>query len=329
MKILLVDVDSKIPNLALMKISTYHKQLGNNVVLKKIGLDGYPKKKHIVVDAFGYDNVYASTLFVANQKCYEIKNCKNIEIGGTGYDIEKKLPIIIDDLDPDYSIYPENDTSVGFITRGCVRDCYFCVVRKKEGLIYKYRDINQIVKHKKVDFLDNNILAYNKHLEILQELIDKKIYCWFNSGLDIRLINDKNAELLSKLKYLGEYTFAFDLIENEEIINKKLQILKKYIDKDWKLKFDLYVNPKDDISDILFRINWCRKNKVLPYVMRDKSCWESENNEFYVDLAAYCNQPNIFKKMSWEEFLNKRHTKQERIQSSLNLWREGIKNVQI
>jgi hypothetical protein len=56
MNILLVDVDSKIPNLALMKLSAWHKAKGNQVVLQKLGISGYPgKKKPVTVDTTGYD----------------------------------------------------------------------------------------------------------------------------------------------------------------------------------------------------------------------------------------------------------------------------------
>ena len=120
------------------------------------------------------------------------------------------MPDEIEKLAPDYSVYPDNDTSYGFITRGCIRNCGFCYVPKKEGNIKKVCDIDQIVRHKKVEFLDNNILAYPTHKVILQELIDKKIKCSLNQGLDIRLIDRENSTLLSKLRYMGCYIFAFD-----------------------------------------------------------------------------------------------------------------------
>ena len=211
-KILLVDVDSKIPNIALMKLSTYHKELNDNVELKILNYDYYPHNKNYVIYTDDYDLVYVSTIFKNNVGRVKLFGSAEVRFGGVAESLETKLPIDVESCSLDYSIYPDNKISYGFITRGCIRNCYFCVVREKEGLIHKYRNIDQIVKHKKVNFLDNNILAYPKANEILQELIDKKISCWFNSGLDIRLINEENAYLLSQLKYLGEYIFAFDLI---------------------------------------------------------------------------------------------------------------------
>lgn len=331
MKILLVDVDSKIPNLALMKLSTYHKSLGDWVNMEKLGLDGYPTKKKLkVVDAIGYDKVYASCIFTANKDWFKIINCSDVIVGGTGINLIQILPQEIDSLSEDYSIYPDNTWSYGFITRGCIRNCYFCFVPKKEGRITYYRDWKNIVKFKKTDFLDNNFLAYPDHKKILQELINNNIHFKFNSGLDIRLIDGENAKLLSQCNYIGEFIFAFDDKKYENIITTKLNIVKHYVSTDWKLKFDIYCHPSMQMYDTIFRINWCRSNKVLPYLMRDKECWNSKNNNFYVDLAAYCNQPNIFKKMSFEQYIVKRHPSKnsaDRVNESLRLWEGKDENT--
>ncbi len=190
---------------------------------------------------------------------------------------------------------------------------YFCIVPKKERMIYRYRKKDQIVKHRKVKFMDNNILAHKDCEIILQEIIDKNIRCSFNQGLDIRLIDEKKAELLSKTKYLGEYIFAFDNLKDRELIERKLQVLRRFINKDWKLKFFLYCHPDMSITeDIMVRVDWCKKNKVLPYLMRDISCFKSVNKDFYTDLAAWCNQPAFFKKLGFDDFILKRTNNKER-----------------
>ena len=321
MRILLIDVDSKIPNLALMKLSTYYKNLNYSIDFIKLGLSGYPnKKKQVIVDAKEYDRVHCSNVFINNRDKFIIEGCDDINIGGIGsINPHLKLPLEIEYLDCDYSLYPDNDKSYGFITRGCIRNCWFCFVPKTEGKLYKYMDVDKIIKHKKVSFMDNNILAYDKHLEILQYLIDNKIRCEFNQGLDIRLLNDDNALLLSKLNYMGEYVFAFDDLSYKPIIEKKIKLFKKYIEKDWKVKFFVYIHPDMELKTLIDRVEWCRENKCLPYVMRDKECWNSENYEFYVDYAAYCNQPSFFKKMSFELFLEKRHKNRDRIDRVLNI----------
>ncbi|MFW6311209.1 MAG: hypothetical protein ACOC1K_03130 [Nanoarchaeota archaeon] len=215
MKILLLDVDSKIPNLALMKLSSFYKKQKCIVDFKKLNYSGYPKQKKLtVIDAREYDKVLGSIIFTVNKNTVKVENCDKVSFGGTGIDINKKLPPEIDELPEDYSLYPNTDTSYGFITRGCIRDCYFCFVPKKEGMIYKYREPEQIIKHSKVEFLDNNILAWKNHLQILQWLVDKKVKYTFKQGLDLRVLTENNARLLSESRYLGEYIFAFDQLKD-------------------------------------------------------------------------------------------------------------------
>jgi len=308
-KILLVDVDSTIPNIALMRLSTYYKSCGYTIELLRLNIPIYKHLKNpIVIDTNGYYRVFVSTIFKGTMEGVTFSNMDNVDIGGTGSDdIHKTLEEKVETCKCDYSIYPDCDTSVGFISRGCIRNCEFCVVQQKEGKLRQVSNIDDIVCHKKVKFLDNNFLALTNHKELLQELIDKKIRCQFNQGLDIRLVNDENAKLLSKLNYFGEYVFAFDDLKLQSKVEEKLAVLKKYILKDWKIKFFIYCNPKMDIEkDVYHRILWCKENKVLPYFMRHSDCWLSENKQTYNDFSAWCNQPGIFKHHTYEEFCKKR-----------------------
>lgn len=131
MNVGLLPVDSNYPNLALMKLSSYHKSIGDNVEWYNV---------------FGhYDKVYMSKIFsYTPDYCYYI-NC-DVEKGGTGYDIGKELPEIIDKMQPDYSIYPliDKHTAYGFLTRGCPNKCKWCVVPLKEGNIRPYMDVEEI-----------------------------------------------------------------------------------------------------------------------------------------------------------------------------------------
>lgn len=316
MKILLVNVDSKF-NLAIRRMYNYFKE-DHEVVMKDLKLDGYPDRKKVIVDAAGFDKVYSSNIFEINQNRFEIIGCNNVEYGGIGsINPSLKLPIEIEQTEPFY--YPEEDTSYGFLTRGCIRNCFFCKVPKYEGKLKVYNSLESIIKHKKVKFLDNNILAYDKHMEVFQYLINKNVRCDFNQGLDFRLINENNAKLLSQLNYMGEYIFAFDDPKYQPLLEKQLKIIKQYIPKEWKLKFYIYHNREMSIRQLIERVEWCRENKCLPYFMRDINCWDSNERNFYIDYAAYCNQPAFFKKMDFETFLNKRH-KSERIQESLKIY---------
>lgn len=131
MNIGILAVDSNFPNLALMKISAYHKARGDQVEWYN------PLCK--------YDKVYAAKVFTFTPDYNYYINANQIEKGGTGYDIEKVLPIEVDRLQPDYSIYNiDSNLSYGFLTRGCPNRCKWCVVPKKEGKISPYMDIEEI-----------------------------------------------------------------------------------------------------------------------------------------------------------------------------------------
>lgn len=321
--ILLIDADSTIPNIAIMKLSEFHKSMGNQVDFVKLNMPYYPnKKKKLFYVPTGYDKVFCSVVFEGNASF--IKG-DTIIFGGSGCDLSVTLTDEIENSPLDYSLYPENDTSYGFITRGCIRKCYFCKVPQKEGMIRRVSNIDSIVnpKYKKTKFLDNNILALPEHYEILKELVQKKIKCNFCQGLDIRLITRENSELLSQLNYFGDYMFAFDDINSMSLIEKKLELL--YWRRDWNFKFFVYVHPEMLIKDTVTRIEWLKDRKILPYFMRDISCWGSQYREFYIDMAAYCNQPNLVRKMDFETFLRKRHIKHTnrelRIEKSLQAYR--------
>lgn len=319
MKVLLIDADSTIPNIALMKLSAWHKSLGDEVELVRANLPYFPNKKKIPFIAKSADKIYCSVIFEGNVG-YVMGD--NIIFGGTGFDLTTKLPPLAEEFEPDYSIYPDNDISYGFITRGCIRNCTFCKVPGKEGYIHKVANVKDIVRHKKVKFLDNNILSLPEHKEILTELVRMNIKCQFNQGLDIRLVDSENSGLLSKINYLGEYIFAFDNWKYKTIIEKKLTFLSWR--KPYQLKFFVYIQPKMPLYETVKRIVWLKENQCLPYIMRDITCWQSENSDFFVDLAAYCNQVNLFKKMEFAVFLEKRHKNKERIEKSKGLWNENL-----
>jgi hypothetical protein len=187
-----------------------------------------------------------------------------------------------------------------------------------------YRSVDRIKKHKTVEFLDNNFLAYEKREDILQELIDKRIRCNFNQGLDIRLVNEQIAKLLSQLNYEREYIFAFDDVKYKSIMDEKIQLLQKYITKEWRIKLFVLVGFNSTIEEDLVRVEWCRQHKVLPYIMRHEKCWQSDNQNFYTDLASWCNQPSLFKKMTFEPFMRKRTTNVERQEKSIGLWNSNL-----
>lgn len=297
---------------------------GENVEMLDLGFSAYPHKRTKTIDASEYDEVYVSNIFDINQGRVIIENCKHVLTGGIGsLHPERKLTEAMEAADPFY--FEHETVSYGFISRGCIRNCWFCKVPKYEGRMKTYNTIEKVVysnpNMKRVSFMDNNILALPDHLEIFQWLLDRNIKCDFNQGLDFRLVTDQNLELLSKLNYFGNYIFAFDDPKYETLLQKKLEKIQFYIPEAWKIKFYIYYHPSMDINLAIRRVEFCREHKCLPYFMRDAACWNCEDANFITDYAAYCNQPAFFKNLTFQEFMQRRENSSTRIINSIQKYK--------
>lgn len=329
MRVLLVDVDSTIPNLALMKLSSYHKSLGDQVELIRCNVSYYPSRRAhpVAIRTDKWDKTYVSAIFKGTLDSVKFIGGGDVTFGGTGVDLTTRLPDAVEQCPMDYSIYPDNDTAYGFISRGCDRKCYFCVVPQKEGRVHQVEsDLTKIIGgFKKVKFMDNNFLQLPNHLQILEWLVEHGVRCQFNQGLDVRLITPENSALLARLNYMGEYVFAFDDWKYRRFIERQLQMLGWL--KPWGAKFYVYVHPDMAHGETVSRIEWLRQRKMLPYVMRDIACWSSDESDFYTDLAAYANQPNIIKKLDFYQFCEKRHANKVRAAESSVKWAYALPTV--
>ena len=326
MRVLLLNVDSRW-NMAIRRLHTWHSEKGDEVEMRDLKLSAYPHKRTVSVDASGFDLVYVSNIFARNAHRVTVEGCGQVIFGGIGSrDPDLKLPPEVEATPPYYE--PGEKVSYGFITRGCIRKCWFCKVPKYEGKLRAYNRVESIVRGvpgEVVKFLDNNILAYPGHMDVFNWLIERRVRCEFNQGLDFRLVTDENLDALSRLNYEGEYIFAFDDPEYQPLLDRKIEQIKRFIPKPWKLKFYIYYHPDMDLSRLFSRVEWCRAHECLPYVMRDEACWDCDRREFLIDFAAYCNQPGFFKKMTFEQFLEERHgsSNPARCASSLAIWKEG------
>ena len=313
MKILLINVDSRW-NLAIRRMYTFYINKGHNVEMRDLEFSGYPHKRTANIDAADFDKVFVSNIFDQNAYRVTIENCDDVEYGGIGSrDPKRKLPWEIEMTAPYYA--PGETETYGFVTRGCINKCWFCKVPKYEGALKEYNNVDSIVRGvpgEIVHFMDNNILAYPGHMDVFNYLIDRGIRCEFNQGLDFRLVNDENLDALARLNYEGEYIFAFDDPKYQKLIDRKTDLIKKYIPKPWKIKFYIYYHPNMELSQLIQRVEWCRERECLPYVMRDAACWNSDDRDFLIDYAAYCNQAGMFKKLTFEQFLSKRHKNEDR-----------------
>jgi len=159
----------------------------------------------------------------------------------------------------------------------------------------------------------------------MQGLIDAKISCSFNEGLDFRQITDKKAELLSKLRYYpSEFIFAFDNIAYLPLIEKQYKIIKKHITKDWKIKFYCYLHPDMPLIATVKRLEWAKKNKALIYIMKDKACYSAKYKNFYRDLCSWANAPGIYKNYNFIEHMKHKTKNMTRRMESCKLYNDCL-----
>lgn len=324
MRILLVNVDCKW-NLALRRMYAYNENRGDEVEMMDLGFGFYPHSKTAQIDGSRYDLVAVSNIFETNADRVRVYGCENVIWGGVGSRNQgARLPEEIEATPPKY--FDGEDTAHGFLTRGCVRQCYFCKVPRHEGALRAYRSVEEVVGgFRKAVFMDNNILAWDGANDAMDWLIEHGIRCQFNQGLDIRLADDDNLSRLARLNYMGEYVFAFDDVRMMGFMDDAIGLVKRHIGTPWKVKMFVYVDAERMVpEDTVRRVEWLKAHECLPYVMRDANCYGSEYGMFYTDVASWCNQPGIFKKMDFREFLRRRHPGNNRRQAeSAAIWDGG------
>lgn len=230
MRIALHDADkTSFPNLALMKLSAWHKKNGGSVEWWN------PLEQ--------YDLVYSSKVFTFTQEDPYLPD--DTIKGGTGYGNMKELPAGVDRCFPDYSIYPNVDYAIGYLTRGCIRNCPWCIVPKKEGRMRTYRCWQEIARPGKRDivFMDNNVLASDHGIEQMADMIGKGVRVDFNQGLDARLITQEVAEIISRLKWIQFIRMAADTEEMLGTVIDRIMMLKEKGVKPYRIF--VYVLAKD------------------------------------------------------------------------------------
>lgn len=351
MKVGIIDADlifrkkHRFPNLACMKMSSYYKSQGHDVTLKLDydNLDDYDlitiskvfMDTEIPFEPLDKTNKTEDKIaaFYANNP---ILSRSNVMYGGTGfyYDKSPKLDNNIEHIMPDYHLYDHfveqaigkgvkpkdlqyyTKFSIGFTTRGCIRQCKFCV----------NRNYNRCNLHSQVtEFLDpgrpyiccldDNVFASPKWREVFEGLIATGKRFQFKQGLDERLLTDEKCEwLFNKSKTIGDIIFAFDNYKDRDLIISKLQMIRRHTNKQIRFYCFCGFNHESpghydqsfyrrDIKELLERIKILMEYQCLPYIMRYKDYIDNPYSGFYVHITRWVNQPSLFKKKSFREFV--------------------------
>ena len=251
-----------------------------------------------------YDKVYAAKVFTFTPDYNYYINTNQIEKGGTGYDIEKVLPVEVDRLQPDYSIYNiDSNLSYGFLTRGCPNRCKWCVVPKKEGKISPYMDIEEITAgRKKAILMDNNILASNYGLQQIEKIIKLGIKVDFNQGLDARLITDEIARLLAKVKWIKRIRFGCDTPGQIAEVERASALIDKY---GYKGEYFLYCILMD-FKESFARVNYwkSKSRRFLPHCQpfRDLNNPHQIIPQWHKDMAHWADRKEIYMSCDFKDF---------------------------
>jgi len=327
---LVVRKSHNFPNLALMKLSGYHKLKGDTV-----SLVGFDEINPSTLFYTKFDRIYIGKVFTDSETPAFVFKLNNIKIGGTGFYFDKAEPLSyeIEHSFPDYNLYSNvkklnnkyyNDASIGYTTRGCFRHCEFCV-NKNSNKVTLHSNINEFYDKNKghITLLDDNVLGLNnKNLyALIEELNQTQKKIQWRQGLDIRLISDERAEKLIKMRYDSHYHFAFDRMQDAAIIESKLKI--------WQTNWDsihsgtaYYINTRfyvfmgfdrnnnydkdfwlNEIESVFIRIKILFKYKSIPFVMRYYKWKDCVFYKFLVELTQWTNNARNIAMYSLSEYI--------------------------
>jgi len=267
----LIDVDGhNFPNLALMRISAWHKAQGDSV-------------EWWLGDLFHYDIVYKSKVFSDDytKDIADPVNCDKLVKGGTGYAISlvdgvevfnkakcQELPSEVERMFPDYSIYPEYDYAVAMTSRGCPRGCNFCHIKDKEGRkCHKVADVSDFWNGQNhIEVLDANITACKDKHNLFTQYTNTRATINFNQGLDIRLISEQDIQDLNAMKVVSLH-FAWD--NPKDNLKEQFEMFSRLTTKNLRSTSEVFVltNFNSTMEENLYRIYTLRDLGYNPYVM--------------------------------------------------------------
>lgn len=283
------------PNLALMKISAYHKKNGDRVEWWN--------------PLYKYDKIYSSKVFDFTPTDPYLPD--DAIQGGTGYrdiPIDRTLPDEIDRMFPDYSIYPECDYAIGYLTRGCPNHCRWCVVPRKEGNIRPYRKWQEIARHDtdKLILMDNNILGCDYGIQQLESLIGCGYRIDLNQGMDARLVDRDIAQIISRLSWIRHIRFSRDQKSQIEPIQRTIELLQEQGVRPYRVFIYLLVTA--DLQDAAERVEALKKYKGINLYAQPE---RNERlgvipNKMQFEFAQRYIYGGCYRTETWEEYCRRK-----------------------
>jgi len=291
LKIALYDVDSKIPNLALMKLSRFHRERGDDVVW------------YDPLFAGDCDKIYASKIFDYSDGSGI--DPEQMMVGGTGWDFSTDLPDEIESLQPDYSLYkyPHN---IGFAMRGCRFQCKFCVVPRKEGRPKANNTIEEIWQQRDSDFimlLDNDFFGNPLWADRIAEIQKHDLRISFSQGLNIRIITEEQARAVASVRFRNlkgttkQVHFAWDQFKDGRLIRRGIDRCEDAGIKPYQMTFYVLIGFDTTHDENLHRVTTLRDWGCNPYVMPF-----DRTDEYQRSFTRWVNHKAIFKSVPWEDY---------------------------
>ena len=298
--------DTNFPNLALMKISSWHKRQGHRVVWFS---------PH---EGLRYDRVYPSKVFSWAPEDSRLP--QDTFKSGTGYGVFTTLPDAVEHSCPDYSIYrhvherrnsrrkkPEPEYSMGFTTRGCVNTCPWCVVPRKEGAIRAHADIEEFCRHRHVVLLDNNALAHDHGIAQIEKMTRLGLRVDFNQGLDARRIDAPIARRLAALGWFKPLRLACDQKGQMPVVAKAVHLLRAAGAR--PKEYFCYVLVTD-VDEAYERIMFLRALGLAPFAQAYRdftgTVWPTVKQRLF---CRWVNHKALFKSILWPEYWEQERTR--------------------
>ena len=313
MNVLLVEPNyyTRFQPLGLLKLASYHRSRGNQVKLVrgiKEDLKFNPDRIEITsLFTYAWKPVHEVIDFYHNKFTSAKMRVGGIYASLMPHRLKSFFPFVdthfglfakADDYLPAYDLLNEVekwekwDSTILFTSRGCIRNCPYCVVPKLEGKIrIVVEDLERHIypDHKRIILWDNNFFASPNWKKLLKDLQNTGLPVDFNQGIDARLIDDEKARMIADLRTSLIRTAFDNLYEKKAIVNAVKFFSQSGIRRRKIFIYALYnfyseKHPSDIPATFFERIKLIADLGCVSYPMRYEPLTSLEKNRFVSPL---------------------------------------------